>query len=286
MDNKAIVLKQKPIIEYSRMDAIAEQVKQRLSIYNFDKLLINEDTVKGIKELRSTLNKEKETFENERKEIKKQVLAPYDEFNGYYDEKIKSLYDDADAKLKKGIDEVENKMKAKKKAEVKAYFEELLKDAGIDFVTYEQAEINVTLSASLKSLKETAKAFVDTIASCVELIGTQENQDRIMAKYKKTLNAADAIREVAEEIKFEQEREAKREAERIAQEESQKAIKEALFKEEPLEAPVVAVPKEEHAKMHGVIPVEIIEIKFTVKGTREQIVSVREFMKEKGISYE
>ena len=276
MDNKAIILKQKPIIEYSRMDAIAEEVKQRLSIYNFDELLINEDTVKGIKELRSTLNKEIKVFEDERKEIKNQVLAPYEAFDTYYKEKIKSLYDEADAKLKKGIDEVESRMKAEKEAEVKAYFDELLQDAGIDFVTYEQAEINVILSASLKSLKEMAKAFVDTIASCVELIGTQENQDRIMAKYKKTLNAADAIREVADEIKFEQEQVAKREAARIVEEGRAKELKETLFTSMPLEAPTVAPAESE----------EILTTTFTVTGTKSEIIAVRNFMIEKGIKYE
>ena len=276
MDNKAIVLKQAPIIEYSKLDAIAIEVEKRLSIYNFDELVITEDTVKGIKELRATLNKELKVYEDERKAIKKLVLAPYEAFDSYYNEKIKSLYDTADTKLKKGIDEVENRMKAEKEAEVRTYFKELLAEAKIDFVTYEQAKINLTLSASMKSLKETAKEFVDHIASCIVLIQTQDNQDRIMSKFKRTLDATSAIREVAEEIKSEKELQEKREAMQKAEEERAKAVKEEVLATTPLEAPTTAPVESE----------ELLTTTFTITGMKSEIIAVRDFMIEKGIKYE
>lgn len=60
----------------------------------------------------------------------------------------------------------------------------------IDFVTFEQANIGITLSASLKSLKEQAKNFADRISDDLMLIQTQENKAEILVEYKNTLNVS------------------------------------------------------------------------------------------------
>ena len=50
-----------------------------------------------------------------------------------------------------------------KEQEIKDYFEEYKTANNIDFVDFKQANINVTLTASKKSLKEQAKTFIDKI---------------------------------------------------------------------------------------------------------------------------
>ena len=81
----------------------------------------------------------------------------------------------------------------KKKKKVIAYFEEYAQSKNIDFVKFGDANINVTLTASLKSLKDQAKKFIDKVVDDIALINTQENDAEIMFEYKRTFNVSQAI---------------------------------------------------------------------------------------------
>ena len=63
------------------------------------------------------------------------------------------------------------------------------------------SKINVTLSASLKSLKEQAKLFIDTVEGDLRLIDTQEYKTEILVEYKKSLDVSDAITTVVDRHK-------------------------------------------------------------------------------------
>jgi predicted secreted protein len=158
MSNEIIVVKQLPIIE-QQLAQIKEQVAERVSAAM--QLVCTESTVKEIKKARAELNAEFKAWEDKRKEVKNAVMSPYEQFEAVYKDCISDAYKAADKDLKQKVDEVEQELKNQKLSEVQSYFEEYLASKGIDFVTYEQAGINVTLSASLKSLKEAAKTFID-----------------------------------------------------------------------------------------------------------------------------
>ena len=182
MENNIIQVKQLPIIVEQLHEVKAEvtaKVEQALS------LVCTEDTVKDVKKVRSELNKELKDFEERRKAVKKAIMTPYEQFETVYKDCISDTYKKADTELKGKIDNVENELKEQKKAEVKGYFDEYLTATGIDFVTFENAHINVTLSASMKSLKEQAKAFIDKIVDDLNVINTQEHKDDILYEYKR-----------------------------------------------------------------------------------------------------
>lgn len=148
---------------------------------------------------------------NAEKRSKKAIMTPYEQFEAVYKDCISDTYKKADTELKGKIDSVENELKEQKKAEVKGYFDEYLTATGIDFVTFENANINVTLSASMKSLKEQAKAFVDKIVDDLNLIDTQEHKDEILYEYKQSLNVSNAITTVANRYKAIEEAKAREE---------------------------------------------------------------------------
>ena len=153
-NNEMIVIKQLPIIEQQLIVVSAEideKVKSAVS------LVCTEENVKVIKEIRANLNKESKEFEDKRKQVKSEIMKPYEEFESIYKECISDKYKTADVELKNKIDSVENELKENKKAEVVNYFNEYLNSKNIDFVTFEKANINITLSASMKSLKEQAR---------------------------------------------------------------------------------------------------------------------------------
>ncbi len=274
MDKKEMIaVKQLPII-VEQLQQVKAEVAAKVDFAL--RLVCTEDTVKDVKKVRSELNKELAEYEASRKAVKKAILTPYEQFEVVYKDCVSDTYKKADTELKHKIDSVENELKAQKAAEVKAYFGEYLQSKGIDFVTFESAHINVTLSASMKSLKEQAKAFIDKIADDLALIDTQEHKDDILYEYKQSLNVANAITAVANRYKAFERAKAKEE-ERKAREQAEA---EATAKVEAVAPPTVepiAPPVEEE---------KTYTLKFTVRGTMPQLKALKEFLNNGGYDYE
>lgn len=274
MDKKEMIaVKQLPII-VEQLQQVKAEVAAKVDFAL--RLVCTEDTVKDVKKVRSELNKELAEYEASRKAVKKAILTPYEQFEVVYKDCVSDTYKKADTELKRKIDSVENELKAQKAAEVKAYFDEYLQSKGIDFVTFESAHINVTLSASMKSLKKQAKAFIDKIAYDLVLIDTQEHKDDILYEYKQSLNVSSAITMVTYRYKAFEEAKA-REEERKAREQ---AAAEAAAKVEAVAPPTVepiAPPVEEE---------KTYTLKFTVRGTMPQLKALKEFLNNGGYDYE
>ena len=285
-----IVVKQLPQIE-EHLKELSLEVEQKVE--NAKSLVCTEENVTTIKQIRASLNKEFKEVENQRKIVKEQILAPYMQFEEIYKMYISDKYKSADNDLKEKIDSTENELKNIKEQEIKDYFEEYKKANNIDFVTYSQARINVTLSASRKSLKEQAKQFIDKIVDDLKLIDTQEHKTEILVEYKQSLNVSQAITSVTnrfkaieeekkrqEELKRKQLEEAQRRADesiRAQTEATRQALENFIPKTEEtiLQAPVIEEKKE-----------EILTLRFTVKGTRTKLRELKQFLENGGYDYE
>lgn len=269
MNNEIIVVKQLPIIQ-EQLQQIKSEVTARV-----DKalsLVCTEDTVKTVKEERAALNKEWKYWEDKRKEVKKAVLSPYEQFETVYKDCISDIYKKADTELKMKIDSVEFSLKAEKEKEVCDYFEELCRANNIDFLTYGMANINVTLSASVKSLKEQAKAFIDRVCDDMNLIETQEHKDEILYEYKQSLNVSGAITTVANRYKAIEEAKAKEEEKKLKAEAEQKAVEMVENVIETLSPPVEGEP--------------ILTVAFKVQGTKTELKKLKEFLTTNNYKYE
>lgn len=282
-----IVVKQLPEIE-EHLKSVALEIDKKVE--NATGLVCTEETVKTIKELRAELNKEFKEFETQRKIVKEQVLKPYNDFEDIYKKCISDKFRNADLILKGRIEIVENDLKSNKEQEVREYFEEYKNANDIDFVTYEQIGINVTLSASMKSLKEQAKQSIDKVVDDLKLIETQEHKAEILVEYKQTLNVSKAITTVTnrfkaieeekkrqEELKQRQMEEAQRIAEqniKMQTEETKKALDNFVVPK-VLQAPVIEEKTE-----------EILTLKFTVRGTRTKLRELKQFLENGGYDYE
>lgn len=281
-----IVVKQLPVIQ-EQLKTLSIEIDKKVE--NAKGLVCTDETVKEVKQVRAELNKEFKELENQRKLVKEQVLAPYMQFEEVYKQYVSDKYKGADIELKNKVDNVEKELKVKKEQEIKNYFEEYKIANNINFITYEQAKINVTLSASIKSLKEQVKAFIDKIVDDLDLIETQEYKAEILVEYKQTLNVSQAIttvtnrfKAIEEEKKRQEELKQKQleEAQRIADENIRKQteeIKQSLDKfktSEVLQAPI----KEEQE--------EILTLKFTVRATRTKLKDLKQFLENGGYDYE
>lgn len=277
MDKEIIAVKQLPIIVEQLHEVKAEvtaKVEQALN------LVCTEDTVKDVKKVRSELNKELKDYEERRKAVKKAIMTPYEQFEAVYKDCISNTYNKADTELKGKIDSVENELKEQKRKEVFYYFEELCEANSLDFVTFENANINVTLSASMKSLKDQAKNFVFKVIDDLNLIDTQEHKDEILYEYKQSLNVSNAITTVANRykaIELAKAREEERKAREQAEAEAVAKVEEVVEAVTPPTVEPIAPPVEEE---------KTYTLKFTVRGTMPQLKALKEFLNNGGYDYE
>lgn len=258
--------------------AVTQKVNDALS------LICTEDTVKSVKAVRADLNKDLKDFEEQRKAVKKTIMTPYEQFEAVYKECISDTYKKADIELKAKIDSVENELKEAKRAEVEAYFEECSKSVGVDFVKLSDLNLNITLSASVKSLKRQVKEYFDKVIQDLALIATLEHTTEILVEYRKTLDVSDAVLTVQERHKAIAEQEKRNaEASIIAEKQAETVAKveEAVQKSNAGE---ISAPEVEEAPPEGNEP--LYEAIFRVTGTLAQLKRLKKFLNDGGYQYE
>jgi hypothetical protein len=193
--SQSIQLTQVPKIEHSLIE-IGKTVSERIAALNLENQVATEDTLKTLKNIRSELNKEAKEFEDQRKAVKNAILTPYDEFDDVYKSEIIDKYKSADEILRAKINEYEMNLKAQKKESLSLYFKELCEMEQIDWLTFDQLGIEVTLSTSEKKYKEDILSKVQKIVDDINLISTETYAAEMIVEYKKTLNASQAIQQV------------------------------------------------------------------------------------------
>lgn len=282
MSKDLIIVKQLPQIE-EHLKELSTEIDEKVE--NAKGLICTEESVKTIKQVRADLNKEFKELEAQRKSVKEQILAPYMQFEDVYKTYISEKYKSADVDLKQKIDSTENELKKQKEQEIKDYFEEYKTANNIDFVNYEQAKINVTLTVSKKNLKEQAKMFIDKIKDDLQLIETQECKEEILVEYKQNLNVSRAIQEVANRHKLLEEEKKKQEELKNKELEETQRQADISIKEQEIETKkaldyfVVEPPKIVEQE-------QILTLKFTVRGTRTKLKELKKFLEDGGYEYE
>lgn len=311
MENaEIIVVKQLPIIE-EQLRTVQQNIQARVN--EVLAMECTEDTYKEVKKARAELNAEYKDLEARRKDVKAKIEAPYKAFEAVYKSCAGDIFAQADRELAAKIRSVEDGLCEKKSAAVRTYFEEYQDSLNLpaDLADYRYAGINVTLSATEKSLKAQAKAFLDRIKDDLSLIGTQPDPDEVLTEYRECRNVARAVQIVrerharieAERRRREEEQEAQRKAQEHAAEVEQVIEEEEqLSTPEPTEAPddefhapvAEPVPEEksaaeattepEHGEFEPLPLLYCTVIKVT--GTKQQLKDLKKYIIDGGMSYE
>lgn len=266
---------QLPIIE-EQLREIQEWVKQAVS--NVEGLVCNEDTLIETKALRTDLNNLFAELESRRKDVLREVETPINQFKATYKECVSDHFKQADAILKAKINAVESEMKGNCEQRLRAFFDELTQIQGIGFLKYEQAGIVVSMADARaktqppKKLREQLERFVLRVGQDVDMILTLENAEEILAVYKQTLCATDAIQAVNE--RHRQIEQARAEQERRNAVKAQEA--EAARNVEAFAPPVVENPEPE---------ADLLTCTFTVNDTRERLRLLKRFLDANGYKY-
>ena len=306
MSTDLIVVKQLPVIE-EQLRTVKMTIQDRVN--DVLSMECTEATYREVKKARTELNAEFRELEARRKAVKAQVEAPYKAFEQVYKDCAADIYAQADRELAEKIYAVEGGLRRQKAAAVQAYFSEYRDSLHLpaDIASYDFAGINVTLTASEKSLKKQAKDYLDRIREELTLIDTLPDRDEVLAEYRKCMSVSKAVQAVRDRYaRIEAERQRRLKAEEAARktQEHTAEVEQVIAEEEELavpepaeapadefHAPVLEPDSEENAAEEApaepeATPASRFAVAFRVVGTLEQLKAMKKFLNDGGYEYE
>ena len=299
------------------MDAVASITEQ------YEGLTYTEEQMQDAKKDRATLNAMRKAISDRRIEVKKALLAPYDAFEAEVKEVV-ALIDKPIAMIDEQTSAYEEKLKEDKRNELIEFFKENVGelDGTLTFdMIFNPKWLNK--SVSLKSCKEEILSSISKTETDVRAIDTMiEEKYRAYAKdfyFRKGRNMTSVLNEVGRM----QEIDRKAEEERLAKEEAEERRREqeAAEKAEPINPPIEPETEQKTAENVAETPesvsnpaenvseqsesvqkpaenaqvvdpfadkdtdTKIYKASFTIRGTKAQILSVKEFMLNNNIQF-
>lgn len=178
-----------------------EELKTHLasSLELYTGLVVTEDGIKSAKEDRAKLNKLREALETKRKEVKKECMAPYTDFEGKVKELV-ALIDQPIAAIDGQLKAYEEQRRAAKRADILAIYEETVGElrALLPFEKLWQDGWYNT-GVSMKKIREAIVAAEAKAASDLEVLATVESEfaEAVKIKYLEHLDLNEALLERA-----------------------------------------------------------------------------------------
>lgn len=173
------------------------QLAESLELYRG--LVVTEDGIKAAKEGRAKLNKLREALETKRKEVKKECMAPYTDFEGKVKELV-GLIDQPIAAIDAQLKEYEEKRRSEKREAVLAIYEETIGELR-SLLPFERLwqDAWYNTGVSMKKIREAIVAAEAKAASDLEVLATVESEfaEAVKLKYLETLDLSAALAERA-----------------------------------------------------------------------------------------
>lgn len=168
---------------FSQLEKIGAFIDEQTK--DIDILECTEENKQEVKKRRTEINNTLKLLDDKRKEIKATLLEPYETFNSKYEEECKNKLLSASEILKTKIDTIEEKQKNEKENTLREFFQEYQTSNHLEgIVEFENVGLNITISASEKSLKEQIKAFCEKVSNDIKAIQTDENSEEVLLEYK------------------------------------------------------------------------------------------------------
>ena len=219
-------------------------------------------------------------MEAKKKEIKNKLLEPYNVFEEKYNKECKEKLQNASSILTEKINTIEVQQKLEKEQELREFADEYFSHYMIkDIVKFEDIGLNITLSASIKSLKEQTKTFCERISNDLKLIDLEEYKDEIVIEYLKNLDFAKSKMLVVERYRQLEEIKKREEELKAQQEQEQEVVEKVEEVVEEIKPPVEIIDVEAQEVE------EVFTATFTVKTTKAKLKALKNFMESEEIEY-
>jgi hypothetical protein len=284
------------------MELIVKEPAMQSITFNFDELkreigealekyrglVYTDATIKDAKADRATLNKFKDALETKRKEVKKRLMIPYDDFAGQV-KVLTGLIDFPLNEIDKQVKAYEEKKKAERLAALRKFYDYLWN--GYDFyqsvLPFEKAILlkKEMLNAStnekaaeglLQDVLEKCKSDLNAIAA----LETGANEPALIDYYK-TCFDVNAVIKKAQDIK------SAAEAKKLQEEKTPSLSSEiASAAKQSIDGTThTSEIASESEAIHPPFPEPVIQIDFRVWGTKEQLHALQTYLKENGVKY-
>jgi hypothetical protein len=248
----SVVINQKPgTIEFN-FEELKKNVEGIAEAYEGTD--VTEDTTITAKADIATLRKISTAIDDKRKEVKKECLKPYDDFEKKAKELI-SIISKPILSIDKQVKVFEEKKKAEKKQEIRKNYDALIGDMA-DYLPFDKIYDTKweNTNVSMKSIKESITQVVDSTSMAVQTIKAMDSEyvSKALEQYKLDLslpNAIAAINRYEVQRKEILEREAKRKEEKEKKAREEAEAEERRQREEAEEERVLEVERamqEEH----------------------------------------
>ena len=257
----------------------AEELKTWLSekLTHYNALVVTPESIAAAKDDQAALNKLRAALEERRKEVKKQCMAPYEDFERKYKELL-ALIDEPICKIDtqiKALDEQEQKQKYDRLREYFANCEASM-DTGvkIDFDSILNPKWrNKTAKESVlqQEIYDTVCRIIADVEELRSYYSDSPHYTAIMNRYSQGYDKGAALSYAALLTQQEQQR---------AEQEAKQAAQQAVRAPEPAPATVYQPAPEPAANEPEITGM------FRVTGTKKQIIALRDFMRANGIKFE
>lgn len=284
------------------MELIVQEPALQSITFNFDELkaeigaalekykglVYTDATIKDAKADRAALNKFKDALETKRKEVKKRLMIPYDDFAGQV-KVLTGLIDFPLNEIDKQVKAYEEKKKEERLAALRKFYDFLWND--YDFyqsvLPFEKAihlkkeMLNASVNEKaaeglLQDVLEKCKADLNAIAA----LQTGANEPALIDYYK-TCFDVNAVIKKAQDIK------SAAEAKKLQEEKTPSLSSEiASAAKQSIDGTshTFEIASESEA-IHPPFPEPVIQIDFRVWGTKEQLRALQTYLKENGVKY-
>ena len=254
-----------------------EKVKEfAISLQDYySKLVFSKEDIKLAKDEKVNVNKLKTKVDEIRKNITKEFNEPLKNFIDTAKETVAILGETYNF-INDQVVKFETEDKEKTKQKLIALFNEYIEYNNLEAlgIPFEACGVNITLSASMKSLENAVISFVERIATDIKVIGLEtDNRDEILHEYLNNgYNFAEAKMAVLNRVM--EINKIKERNEKIAEIQKEEELVVAKVDE-------ILTPKE----IQEEVKEEVLEITFTAFLTREQVKELKEWFKEREIKY-
>lgn len=259
------------------LQKIAEECREKIEAAKA--MACTEETKQAVKKTRTELKKKFEEYETERKVRTAEYEKPLKDFKTLYDKYIKIPFTEADAALKRKIDDVEDIQKLEKANNVMVYAIELIKAYSLDWLGPDVMRImpKINLTDSETKLQKQVTATLDRIKKDVDYINKLESKDEILAEYMESLDMTQALDTV----------ERRKQAILKAQQTSQTYTEQENIKHEVEETVTQLAPPvvEEETPEENISEMPVFQMTFTVTGTMQQLKALKAFLIENNIEF-
>lgn len=269
-----------------------EELKTALTseLEKYKHLVFTPENITDGKRTLADLRRFKTAIEDKRKEVKKQIMEPYNDFEKKVKE-LTALVDAPIAAIDKQVKEYDEQRRIDKLAECEAYFDAKADELNLTgFIRWEsvtKAEYG-NVSKSMTQITEEIDAVLNRVFEALKVIDGMESEYTFEMRQVlgQTLDLQQAIakgqqlEEIAEQkARFEAERQAEQEHRAAEREERAKLIEEAgkAKREEPVQEEVVEAVKSEKSGL--------VTLRLEVTGTPNQLLDLSKFLKINNISY-